>query len=480
MTATQLTLTAVPGIPLIHPGDDLAAIILQRLTDAGLSLHNVDVLVVAQKIVSKAEGRLVPLDSVQPSNRSFSLAAETGKDPKLVEVILRDSREVVRHRRGVLIVEQRNGFVCANAGVDHSNVPAHDDSPQVALLPADPDASAARLRAQLRAATGKDVAVIINDSHGRPFRLGTCGVAIGVAGMAALSDRRGTPDLFGQPLRITTVGTADELAAAASTLMGQGTEGQPVVLIRGAAFEPATGTVRDLLRPREADLFREPVPPSGLANLLYRRRSIRHYAPRPVDRNTLEELIAAACAAPSAHNRQHWRFAVITKRAVKERLAQAMGESFRQDMRREGLPPHEIEARAGRSYSRLVTSPALIIAGYSTSDTGLPVAGGQQISNPPPPSKIQNEQSKIEETMAIQSVAAAIENLLLAATAFGLGACWICWPLFCPDVVREALRLPDDFQAQALVTVGYPADVPPRRERFPLETRSFWFLEEGA
>ncbi|NOZ05552.1 MAG: coenzyme F420-0:L-glutamate ligase [Chloroflexi bacterium] len=473
MTAPQLTLIAIPGIPLIQPGDDLAAIILQRLTDANLNLHHGDVLVVAQKIVSKAEGRLLPLDSVQPSNRSLSLAAETGKDPKLVEVILRDSREVVRHRRGVLIVEQRNGFVCANAGVDHSNVPARDGRPQVALLPADADASAARLRAQLRDATGKDVAVIINDSHGRPFRLGTCGVAIGVAGMAPLSDRRGTPDLFGQPLRITTVGTADELAAAASALMGQGAEGQPVVLIRGAAFDPAPGTVRDLLRPREADLFREPVPPSAVTNLLYRRQSVRHYAHRPVDRNTLEELIAAACAAPSAHNRQHWRFAVVTKQAVKARLARAMGESFRQDMRREGLPLHEIETRAGRSYHRLVDSPALILAGYSTSDAGSPVAGGQQPLNAAPP-------SKIEETMAIQSVAAAIENLLLAATAFGLGACWVCWPLFCPDVVREALRLPADFQAQALITVGYPAEAPPRRERFPLETRAFWFLEEGA
>ena len=477
MTTAQMTLTAIPGIPLIRPGDELAEIILQCLADAGLSLQNGDVLVVAQKIVSKAEGRLVCLDQVQPSDRSRLLAAETDKDPNLVEVILSDSNNVVRHRRGVLIVEQHSGFVCANAGVDHSNIPARDGRPQVALLPADADDSAARLRARIREATGKDVAVIINDSHGRPFRLGTCGVALGVAGMAALSDRRGAPDLFGQPLRITTVGTADELAAAASALMGQGAEGRPVVVIRGAPFDPAPGTVRDLLRPRPEDLFREPVPPSELANLLYRRQTIRRYDGRAVDRSTVEALIAAACAAPSAHNRQHWRFAAITARPVKERLAQAMGESFRQDMRREGLHPDEIEGRAGRSYDRLVESPALIIAGYSSADVSIRALAGQETFNSGPASKTQHRKSKIEETMATQSVAAAIENLLVAATAMVLGACWSFLSRFCPDVVRVALSRADYSAPQALITIGYPAETPPRRERFPVESRAYFFLE---
>lgn len=486
MTATQITLTAVPGIPLIQPGDDLAAIIVRCLRETDLHLLPGDVLVVAQKVVSKAEGRLVsPLD-VRPSAAAEALAAQTGKDPRLVEIILGDSNRVIRHRPGVLIVEQRSGFVCANAGVDHSNVPARDGEPQVALLPADPDASAARLRERFRQATGADVAVIINDSHGRPFRLGTCGVAVGVAGMVALSDRRGEPDLFGHPLHITTVGTADEIAAAASLLMGQADEGQPVVLVRGAPYEPARGTVRDLLRAPEDDLFREPAPPAELLSLIHRRRSVRHYQDRPVDRATLETLLAAACAAPSAHNRQHWRFAAITARAVKERLAPAMGEPFRRDMERERLHPDEIEMRAARSYRRLVESPALIVAGYSTSDTApnrsandTSVTAGEAQQSPSPAREIAADpKSEIEETMATQSVAAAIENLLLAAMAHGLGACWICWPLFCPDEVRAALGLPDDFQAQALITLGYPAEMPDRKERFPPETRAYFFLEE--
>jgi len=470
MIPSQLTLTAVPGIPLIRPGDDLAAIILHCLHESGLLLQDNDVLVIAQKIVSKAEGRLVVPDQVQPSPQAYALAAETGKDPRLVETILRDSRDVVRHHRGALIVEQQSGFVCANAGVDHSNVPTCDGEPQVALLPEDSDVSAARLRERFCQATGKDIAVIINDSHGRPFRLGTCCVAIGVAGMTALSDRRGQPDLFGQPLRITTVGTADEIAAAASLLMGQANEGQPVILVRGAPFECGPGTARDLLRPREDDLFREPVPQTELVNLLYRRQSIRRYRRRAVDRDTLEQLIAAACSAPSAHNRQHWRFAVITARAVKEQLASSMGEYFRQDMRRDGLSTDEIEARAVRSYRRLVEAPALIIAGFSATAVELPNSDSMTTTEPA-------VESKIEETMAIQSVAAAIENLLLAATAFGLGACWMCWPLFCPHVVRESLGLRDDFQAQALLTLGYPAETPPRKERLPLHTRARFFLE---
>ena len=487
MTAPQVTLIAVPGIPLIQPGDDLAATIVRCLREADLHPRSGDILVVAQKIVSKAEGRLVSPIDVSPSPEAETLAAQTGKDPCLVEIILGDSRQVVRHRPGVLIVEQQSGFVCANAGVDHSNVPDRNGDPQVALLPEDADASAARLRERVRRATGADVAVIINDSHGRPFRLGTCGVAVGVAGMVALSDRRGEPDLFGHPLRITTVGTADEIAAAASLLMGQGNEGQPVVLVRGAPFElAATGTIRDLLRSREDDLFREPAPPAEILHLIHRRRTVRRYQNRPIDRPTLEALIAAACAAPSAHNRQHWRFAAITARVVKERLARAMGEPFRCDMEREQLHPDEIEMRAARSFRRLVESPALIVAGFSTSDTApsrsasdASVIASEAKQSPSPIRKTAAElESKIEETMATQSVAAAIENLLLAATVYGLGACWICWPLFCPDEVREALGLPDDFQPQALVTLGFPAEAPSPRDLFPLDTRAHFFLEE--
>lgn len=250
----HIELLAIPHIPLIQPGDDLPGVILATAGAAGIDWRDRDVLALAQKIVSKAEGRLVHLPDVLPSPRALELAALTGKDARLVEVILGESAEVLRVRPGLLVVEHRLGFVCANAGVDQSNVAGSDD--WALLLPADPDASARRVRDAIRAASGADVAVIICDSHGRAWRFGTVGVAIGVAGLHPLSNLRGQPDLTGRALQITEVGTADELAAAAGLLMGQAGEGTPAVLVRGATFVAGEGRLGEILRPRAGDLFR--------------------------------------------------------------------------------------------------------------------------------------------------------------------------------------------------------------------------------
>lgn len=255
MPPDELRLRAIPGFPEVRPGDDLCVLVVRALQACGEQLRDGDVLVLAQKIVSKAEGRLVALDSVQPSARALELAAETDKDPRLVELVLRESSEVLRKRRGVLVVEHRSGFVTANAGIDQSNVQQHGEGTAL-LLPEDSDASCAALRAGLRAATGADVAVLVIDSHGRAWRQGTVGVAIGAAGMPALLDLRGQPDRHGRALQITQVGLADELAAAASLLMGQAAEGRPVVIVRGVPGVPGQGRARDLVRPREQDLFR--------------------------------------------------------------------------------------------------------------------------------------------------------------------------------------------------------------------------------
>lgn len=255
---SQMILAALPGIPLVFPGDDLAVLILEGVERAGLVLQDGDLLVVTQKVVSKAEGRLINLVEVDPSPEAIRLGEETNKDPRLVEIILNESRQVLRTREGVIIVEHRLGFVCANAGVDHSNV--QDEGGQqgewVAMLPQNPDASAQRLRERLQDATGAKIGVMIIDSHGRAWRLGTVGIAIGVAGFPALLDLRGRPDLFGDPLRSTQVGLADEVAASASILMGQADEGLPVIHIRGLPYAMREGTLREILRPRELDLFR--------------------------------------------------------------------------------------------------------------------------------------------------------------------------------------------------------------------------------
>lgn len=250
-------LLPVAGLPLVEPGVDLCALIVSALREAGVELQSGDVLVIAQKIVSKAEGRLVRLEDVQPSGEAIHLAEETEKDPRLVELILRESREVVRKRPGLIVVEDRRGFVCANAGIDRSNIEQEGEGETVALLPEDPDRSAREIRERIGALTGVRPGVIVNDSHGRAWRSGTVGVAIGLAGVTAVWDRRGEDDLTGYTLQHTTIGIADEIAAAASLLMGPAAEGIPVVLVRGLDVpSDDTASARDLQRPRESDLFR--------------------------------------------------------------------------------------------------------------------------------------------------------------------------------------------------------------------------------
>ncbi len=253
---TNLTLTAVPHIPHVQPGDNLAELILMALANAKIELADGDVLAIAQKIVSKAEGRLVRLADVQPGERAREVAAQTDKDPRVVELILQESDEISRMRQGVLIVRHRLGFTSANAGIDRSNVAQSSGDETVLLLPLDPDASAAKLRDEIAARLGVQVGVVITDSHGRPFRMGTVGVAIGVAGIPALWDRRGEPDLYGYQLQHTDIGVADEIAAAAGLLMGQAAEGMPVVLVRGLHLPTIEGKATDLVRPKEMDLYR--------------------------------------------------------------------------------------------------------------------------------------------------------------------------------------------------------------------------------
>jgi coenzyme F420-0:L-glutamate ligase/coenzyme F420-1:gamma-L-glutamate ligase len=252
----HLSLAAVENLPLFRPGDDLAAVVVAALRRQDIALRDRDVLVVAQKIVSKVEGRYVDLAQVRPGGRARDLAAVVDKDPRIVEVILSESEEVVRQAPGVLIVAHRLGFVMANAGVDQSNIEHADGREQVLLLPRDPDASCARLKAALDRAFGADVGVVINDSFGRPWRNGVVGVAIGTAGLPAVVDHVGDPDLFGRRMRVTAVALADEVAAAASLLMGQTDAGFPVVHVRGLAWSaPATGASA-LVRPKAQDLFR--------------------------------------------------------------------------------------------------------------------------------------------------------------------------------------------------------------------------------
>ena len=248
---SEIRILPLPSLPEVAPGDDLAALIVAALKSSGLQPEAGDIFVITQKIVSKAEGQLVRLETVEPSAQAREWAQTYGKDARVIEVILRQAKRIVRKERGVLIVETQHGFVCANAGVDASNVPEG----VVTLLPEDPDGSARRLREQLEKTFGVQLAVIISDTFGRPWREGVANVALGVAGLEPLLDYRGQPDTHGHTLQMTVVAVADELAAAAELVMGK-TNRVPVALIRGYKYNPAAGSGRHMLRRPEEDLFR--------------------------------------------------------------------------------------------------------------------------------------------------------------------------------------------------------------------------------
>ncbi len=275
----MLTLTPLPNIPLIEKGDNLAEIILKNSSD----IQDGDIFVLAQKIVSKTEGRLVNLADVEPSARALELATATQKDARVVELILQESNEIIRTRPGLIVVEHKNGFICANAGIDHSNVNPHPNLPSrgeeinspphrggdvrrteggrnsdeyALLLPEDADRSARELHDALKTATSKKLGILIIDSHGRAWREGIVGITIGVAGIPAVVDKRGDVDLFGRELKVTQIGAADELAAAASLMMGQTNEGKPIVHVRGFPYPLRESTLSELLRPKDKDLFR--------------------------------------------------------------------------------------------------------------------------------------------------------------------------------------------------------------------------------
>ncbi len=252
--APSLSLFAIPDIPLIQAGDDIIGIILSRAEEAGLALRSGDILAIASKIVAKAEGRYERLAAVKPSPKAYALAAETGKDPRLVELILSESKTVSRKRPGLLVTEHRLGFVSANAGIDQSNIEAGSEA--ALLLPVDPDRAAAEIRAEIKSRLAVDVAVVISDTHGRAFRIGNVGVAIGAAGLPTLMDLRGSKDLYGRVLETTQLAYADLLASAAHLLSGEADEGLPAVVIRGLNLTARHGRAADMIRDAKHDLYR--------------------------------------------------------------------------------------------------------------------------------------------------------------------------------------------------------------------------------
>ena len=400
-----LEVIPVPGLPEIGPGDDLA-----DLLDP-VDIRDGDVVVVTQKVVSKQEGRIVPA-----ADRDAAIAGETVR--------------VVAARDDLVIAETRHGFVCANAGVDASNVA----DGMLTLLPDHPDASAARLRRALVDRRSLErLGVVITDTFGRPWRDGLVDVAIGVAGMPAIVDLRGTPDHGGRLLDATVVALADQVAAAAGAVMGKA-ERIPAAVVRGLAWNGDDGTAHDLVRPAELDLFRE-----SPMQALHARRTIRSFGQGTVPRDAVAEAVAAACTAPAPHHTRPWLFVALDGAPAKRALLAAIADAWRADLRGDGTPEETIERRIARSDAVLGQAPTLIVPFVR-------FAGAHPYADA--------ERAGAEREMFLLSGGAAIQNLLLALHARSVASCWISSTLFCQEETRAVLGVADEWHALGTVACG--------------------------
>ncbi|MFI8995959.1 coenzyme F420-0:L-glutamate ligase [Streptomyces sp. NPDC053542] len=427
---------ALPGIPEVRPGDDLAKLIAAAATGAGMpGLADGDVLLVTSKIVSKAEDRIVRADD-----------REAAIDRETVRVVA---------RRGTLrIVENRNGLVMAAAGVDASNTPQGT----VLLLPEDPDASARAIRAGLRETLGVDVGVIVTDTFGRPWRSGLTDVAIGAAGVRVLEDLRGSTDGHGNPLGVTVVATADELASAGDLVKGKA-GGLPVAVVRGlphvvAAPQEAgddTGA-RALVRSAADDMFRLGTS-EAVREAVTLRRTVREFTDDPVDGGAVRRAVAAAVTAPAPHHTTPWRFVLLESEESRTRLLDAMRDAWLADLRGDGKSEESVAKRVRRGdvlrNAPYLAVPCLVMDGSHTYEG--------------PDAAADARRNAAEREMFVVAAGAGVQNFLVALAGERLGSAWVSSTMFCRDVVREVLGLPDSWDPMGAVAIGRPASAPKPR-----------------
>ena len=449
----HINLIALKGIPKIKPGDNLANIIIDSLSESNTILEDGDILVIAQSIVSKSCGLLVDLNTIEPSDYANilhesmkPLATEENipiKDPQIIQLILDESTELIRTSH-VMIVETKHGFICANAGIDRSNVEGEN---MVTLLPDNSDEEAKKITDELKNLIDKNLAVIISDSFGRPFRRGAVGVAIGLSGIDAILDKRGKYDLYGKELKSTIVGQVDNLASAAQLIMGEADEGFPIVLIKGYEFNiNDQASINSIIRERKSDLFREKKSDNDIIKTLKSRRSYKlGFSLREVDEGLIRECIDLSRWAPSAHNGQFWRYIMLGKDAKRSQLIERMNEKFRNDLINEGQSESTIKLKIEKTRSQFLNSPYLILLCLDKHDLEL----------------YEDDERNLNELfMGIQSISSSATYLLLAFETKKLSSCWYCAPLFAQKIIRRELNLPESYIPMAFFTVGYPLEVP--------------------
>ncbi|MEX0984180.1 MAG: coenzyme F420-0:L-glutamate ligase [Actinomycetota bacterium] len=424
----SLAVVPVEGLPEVREGDDLAALLAPALRTAGV--RNGDVIAITQKIVSKAEGRVIA-----GTDRATVVESETAR--------------VVARRGDLVIAETRHGFVCANAGVDASNVGAGS----LSLLPEDPDGSAAALRSSLSEALGiEELAVVVTDTFGRAWREGLVDVALGVAGMPAVVDLRGTTDHTGRLLDATVVALADQVAAAAGMVMGKD-EMIPAAIVRGLRWTAAAGRGADLVRAAADDLFR-----ASPMQALHARRTIRSFGPGIVAREAVAEAVAAACTAPAPHHTRPWMFVALDGSPAKRALLAAIADAWRADLRRDGTPEETIARRIARSDEVLGAAPTLIVP-FVRFDGAHPYAD--------------EERAGAEREMFLLAGGAAIQTLLLGLHARDVASCWISSTLFCQEETRAALGVDDGWHALGTVACGPMPEGGAARPRPPIDPVDF-------
>ncbi len=447
--APKVEIIDLKGIPLINPGDNISYIIFENLEDNKINLENGDIFVIAQTIISKSEGRIVNLDNIKPTEEAYEIynriapkAKERGipiKEPELIQAILEESQEILKIEH-VIITETKHGFVCANAGIDKSNI---EGERCVALLPKNPDVVAEDIRLELKKLTNKDVAVIISDSFGRPFRIGAIGVALGISGIRAVLDKRGSTDLFGHKLETTLVGQVDNLASAAQLIMGETNEGLPIILIRGYKFDSCEkASISNILREKNIDLFREKSMNKKVTEVLKKRRSYKYqFDSRLVEIELIKECIDLARWAPNAHNAQAWRYIILEKGAKREFLINSMNKKLREDLIKDGKTDAFINNKINSTRSQFLEAPFLVILCLDEHDLEI---------------YPDNERNQNEFILGVQSISASATYLLLAFENKGIAASWYCAPLFAKETVKKALNLPNSLNPMAFFTVGYP------------------------